>query len=124
MDRRGLKALQLQSEGDVARDIHVREQRIVLEHDVDVALVRRQVSHVLAGQQNASRIRDLEAAEHAQRGRLAAAGRPEERDELAGLDGEVEIVDGHSLAVGLGDVLEVNDRLHQRLLARRVKYSA
>ena len=57
------------------------------------------VGHVLAGEQDAAGVRGLEAAEHAQRRRLAAAGGAEQRDELAGLDGEVEVVHGDVAAV-------------------------
>ena len=33
-----------QRKGDVLRDCHVREQRVVLEHHADLALVRRQLA--------------------------------------------------------------------------------
>ena len=37
---------------------------------------------------------------------------------------EVQVVHGHVLAVALGDIFELDDGLHQRVLARRVRYSA
>ncbi|MCY1305838.1 hypothetical protein D9M70_556640 [compost metagenome] len=48
VDRRMLHPLQFQAEGDVAADRQVREKRVVLEDDIDVALVGRQVRDWLA----------------------------------------------------------------------------
>ena len=85
----------LQPEADVVGDGHVREQRVRLEHHADVALVRRPVGDV---RRRRSMIvpggRLLEARDHPQGRRLAAARRPEERDELARLGGQVEVLDG------------------------------
>ena len=53
---------------------------------------RHVVDHALAEADGAAR-RKLEAGEHAQGRRLAAARGPEQADELARLDVEVEIVD-------------------------------
>ena len=53
----------------------------------------------------------LEAADHAQRGGLAAAGRTEQGEELAALDVERQIVDGDHVAEALGDPFEPNVRL-------------
>ena len=52
----------------------------------DVALVGRQRGDVLAADQDAARGRLLEPRDHAQRRRLAAAGRAEQRDQRARLD--------------------------------------
>ena len=43
-----------------------------------------------------------EAADHPQRGRLPAAGRPQEAEELAVVDLEVDVVDGDDDAARLG----------------------
>jgi hypothetical protein len=61
---------------DVLGDVHVREQRVVLEDGVDVALVRRHAGDRLAGEQDLALGRLLEAGDHAQGRRLAAARRP------------------------------------------------
>src|SRR5271163_5056361 len=55
---------------------------------------RRQVGDVLIGNEDFSFRHFLEAADHAQRRRLAAAGRPEHGDELAVLQFGAEIDDG------------------------------
>ena len=99
----------LEREGDILVDRHVREQRVVLEHHADVALVRRRVvdrptvEHDLA-------VRDaLEAGEHHQAGGLARAGRPEQGQELAARDVQVEVAHDQRLAViGLLDVDETD----------------
>ena len=54
----------------------------------------------------------LEPGEHAQRGRLAAARRADEHEELAVGDVDVEVVDGRGVVEALGHVL-VRDRGHQ-----------
>ena len=48
----------------------------------------------------------LEAGDHAQHGGLAAARRPEEGDELAGADIEVEVLHDGGCAEGFLDVLD------------------
>ena len=49
----------------------------------------------------------LEPGDHPQRGRLAAAGRPDEDDELAVLDLEAEVGDrARTVRIGLADVRE------------------
>ncbi len=103
----------LQPEGDVALDVEVAEERVALEDHVDVALVGRHLLDGLALEQDASLGRDLEAGEHPQRRRLAAARRAEQREELAGGDRQVDRVDGGEVAEALADALEA-DRLPRR----------
>ncbi len=100
--------LALEAEGDVPLDVEVREQRVGLEDRVDVALVGRLLGDVLAAEVDAALGRVLEAADHPQRRRLAAARRAEQRVEGAALDRERELVDGGHLAEALGDALEVD----------------
>ena len=52
----------------------------------------------------------LEAGDHPQRGRLAAARRAEQREELARGDGEVGVVDGDEVGEALGDMVDLDDR--------------
>ncbi|MEA2389806.1 MAG: putative spermidine/putrescine transport system ATP-binding protein, partial [Thermoleophilaceae bacterium] len=69
-----------QAVADVLRDAHVREQRVVLEDRVHVAVERRELRHVAAVQRDGARRRELEAGDHAQHCRLARPGRPEHRE--------------------------------------------
>ena len=97
------QAVLLQAEGDVARDRQMREQRVALEHHVDRPPVRRHAGDVLAVEQDAALVGRLEAGEHAQQRGLAAAGRAEQREELALVDVERHAVDGGEAAEALGD---------------------
>ena len=91
----------------------MREQGVVLEDRVHVALVRRQPGHVLALELDAAGGRLLEAADHPQGRGLAAAGRAEEAEELAVDDLEVDVVDGEHVAERLGHLDEPDvDILH------------
>ena len=82
-------------------DVEVGEQRVVLEDHVHRPLVGRVGRHVAVAQQDPTGGRQLEAADHPQRGRLAAAGRSEEREELPGADLERHAVDRPDLAEAL-----------------------
>src|SRR5207248_4847194 len=69
----------------------------------DVALLRRQRVHALAGDYHISGSRTLQAGDHAQRGRLAAARGAKQADDLARCNREVGILDGDEIAELLGD---------------------
>src|SRR3546814_10837885 len=62
--------------------------------------------HVLVADQDAAAGRHLQAGDHAQRRRLAAAARPQQGHELAGLDREGDAVDGDHRAERLAHLLE------------------
>jgi hypothetical protein len=83
---------QPQSEGHVLPHRHVREQRIGLEHHAHIALGGRDVGNVFAADGDVAGVGVLQPCEQAQRGGLAAARRAEQRDELAGMQGQVEPV--------------------------------
>ena len=53
--------------------------------------------------------------DHAEHGRLAAARRPEEGDELAALDVEVEVLDHGGVGEGLADVLDAEEGFRHRV---------
>ena len=65
---------------------------------------------ILAVEQDAAFARRLEAGEHAQQRGLAAAGGPEQREELALPDVERERVDRDHRAEALADRLEAHQR--------------
>jgi hypothetical protein len=94
-----------QAEADVVGDGHVREDRVALEHHGDAALAGRQVGDVVVADHDAAGVWVLEAGQHPQQGRLAAAGRAEQDHELAVLDRQTDVGDGRCLAarVGLAD---------------------
>ena len=86
-----------EAELDVAHRGHVREEAVGLEDHADVATVRRYVGHVLAVDHHPPRGRPVEPSDEPERGRLAAAGRPEQRDELARRDVEIDPGEGDDL---------------------------
>ena len=84
----------LEREAHVLGDGHVRVQRVVLEDHRDVAILRRDVRDVAIADQDAAVVDLFEAGEHAQSGRLAAAGGSDQDEELAVGDLQVDLVDG------------------------------
>jgi hypothetical protein len=84
---------------DVLAHRHVRPQRVRLEDHSDVPFVRRDVRAPRGVEDRAVAERDralfgrLEAGDAAKRGGLAAPARPQQDEEFAGLDLEVEAVD-------------------------------
>src|ERR1700733_522842 len=105
LDLGALHAHRDQRKGDISSHIHVRIEREELEYESDVAGRGALERNILARQQNATRGRQFQPRDHAQGGRLAAAGRTEQAKELAVLDGEVRVLDRDEIA----------ERLVQRL---------
>ena len=99
--------LQPQTERHVFRHRHVRIQRVVLEHHRDVAVLRRHVVDDVAADHDVAVGDVLEPRDHPQRGRLAAARRTYQHDEL--MVGDVEIDAAHRL-----DLVIALDHLTQR----------
>ena len=105
LGRRGPR--HLEREGDVALDRHVRKQRVALEHGAYGPGLRRPFREVLAVQENAAAIRQVEAGDHAQKRRLAATGRAEQREELAGPNREADAIDSREIAKTARDILNL-----------------
>ena len=96
---------------DVLGDVHVREQGVVLEDRVDVALVRRDAGDRPAGQEDLALGRLLEAGDHPEGRRLAAAGRAEEARERRRRDRQVHPVDRDDVAEPLRDADHLDVRV-------------
>jgi hypothetical protein len=102
----------LEAVGDVVQHRHVREQRVLLEDRVDVALVRRDADGGAPVDLDLALGRLLEAGDQAQRGGPAAARRPEQGEELAVEHVEMDAVDRDDvLAEALRDPRQPHDRL-------------
>ncbi len=112
VDLRLRQLLVSQAEGQVVVHGHVRIERIRLEDHGDVARSRRDVVHDPVADEDPAARDLLEAGEHPERRRLAAAGRPDEHEELAVLDLDHEIVDRARLVELLRNVVE-RDGCHQ-----------
>ena len=83
-----VEALHPQPEGDVAGDVAVWEQLLVLEHHADPAAMRRHAGDVDPVETDRARGDRDEAGDGAQQRALAAARRAEQGDDLAVGDGE------------------------------------
>ena len=96
------------AETDVLRDVEVREERVLLEEVAHASLLRRavdpggRVQPCLVADGDAPAPRSEEAGNHAKGGRLSGAGRPDEGDRLAALDGQLDA--GVEGAKGMGVV--------------------
>ncbi len=84
----------LQAVAEVLANAHVRIQRVALEDHRDVSMARREIGHVAPADRDLARRHLLEPGDRAKERRLAAARRPDERDELAVADLERDVVDG------------------------------
>ena len=101
----------MERHGDVLAHRQRGIERVELEHHGDVALLRRQIVHALPGDDDVARRGALEAGDHAQRRRLAAARRAEQADHFAGRDRKVGVPHGDERAELLGDFADL-DRGH------------
>ena len=102
---------QLQAEGHVVIDGHVRIERVVLENHRDIAILRRHVVHqTIADVQFAFR-NLFKTRDHTERRGLAAARRTDQNDELLVLDIQAEVGNsGHVAGVNLVDVVKLQAR--------------
>ena len=102
-------AAHAQPEPDILRHRPVRKQRVGLEHHAHVAPMHRHVSEVAPAHHDHALVRLLEPGDHPQRRGLAAAGRAEQREELARPHVEIDRVDrDHLCGEALGDPVEVD----------------
>ena len=106
-----------QAEREVVVHGHVRVERVRLEDHRDVTRSGCNVVDDTAADQDPATRHVLEPGEHPQRGRLAAARRTDEDEELAVRDLEREIVDRDRAVEALRDVLEL-DTCHQDRASR------
>ena len=82
-----------QRKGHVLEHGEMRIQRILLEHESDVAVGRRIAGHVASVDPDRTAVRHLQSGDQAQCRRLAGAGRPEQRNEFAVSDRQRQIAD-------------------------------
>ena len=95
-----------QAEGDVVVHVHVRVQRVVLEHHRDVAPVRRLVVDRFAADLDGAGVGVLQPGDGPQQRALAAAGLAHQHGELARRNLQVDAlygVDGAVVLVQSGD---------------------
>jgi hypothetical protein len=100
----------LHAERDVALDAHVRIERIGLEDHRDVALARVQIVDTLAADHDVAFGHGVEAGDHVQEGRFAAARWADQHQELARLDRDVDAFEDVDVAEALLDVDDLERR--------------
>jgi hypothetical protein len=109
-DFRSRHVLLLQAERDVLLDRHVRKQGVRLKHHIDRAAVRRHLRHIDTVDLDRAGGRILEPRQHPQQRRLAAPGRPEQREELAAVDVEPHVIDRDEIVELLDNVPDLDER--------------
>ena len=92
--------LHLQAKGDVLRHGHPRKQRVLLKHH---AAIRAGAEDFFALDGDFARRRRLKTGHGVQQGGFAAAGRPQQADKLAGLDGQLNVFQRHHRATRRGE---------------------
>ena len=83
---------------------------MALKHHAEIAVARLEIVDDAPVDADFARSRILETGDHAQRRRLAAAGRSDEHDELAVFDREVQVLDRLNGAERLVEVDELDTR--------------
>ena len=97
---------------DVLRRRHPEEHLKVLErarHAAQRQLVRGEVGHVCAFEDDTASLRDIDAADHVEQGRLAGAVWPDQREDFAAIDGEANAVDGDDAAESNPQIFDAED---------------
>ncbi len=117
IDLGGRDLVLLETERDVLRHGHVREQRVGLEHHVDRSLVRRHVGDVDAVEENAPLRGPFEPCQHPQQSGFARSRTAEQGEDLALLDFQGHIVHGNRLVELLRDPVDFNQHLLGCLVA-------
>ena len=79
---------------------------------------------ILSVDEDGSGIRLQKAVDHFHGRGLAAAGRPDQDDELPVRDGEVQVLENGGLSIAFGDVLELDHIAHSFTVTKRLAASA
>ncbi len=87
----------------------MREERVALEYDAEAALGRPDGQQIVALEADGAAARLDEARDHLQGRGLAATRRPQQRDELALLDAERQVVDRDLRAEPFAQLLEFQE---------------
>ena len=111
--------------GHVVKDSHVREQRIVLEDGIDIALVRFLVLDALPLYGDRAGAGVLEARDHAKRCRFSTPRGTKQRQEFTLQNLQIQILNHMVFPVPLVHMLQGYDRLfhsHHLLLFVRIRH--
>jgi hypothetical protein len=109
----------LEPERDVAPHRQVLERGVVLEHEPDVALLRRQAGGVDALDPHGPAVGAVQPGDDAQQRGLASAGRPEQGGQLSGRDAHRHVVERDERSEALRHVLDLD--AHRVSFGRRTE---
>ena len=101
---------ELQAEGHVLAHVHVRVERVGLEHHRDLALGGGERVDESAADVDVAGGDAVEPGDHAQQRRLAAARRSDQHDEFAVVDGKVDVAEHARGAVALVQLVDAQVR--------------
>ena len=96
----------LQAERDIAANVEVRKESIVLEHHPEPARRRRHARHILPIHDDAALIGSFESGQQTKGGGLAAAAGTEQGKDVAPRDGQGKAVHCRHAPETLGEALE------------------
>ena len=97
--------------GNVFRGRQVRIERVGLKDHRDIAIRRGDAGNVAAAEDDFAAVGMVKAGEDAQKRALAAAGRADQGDELAGLNIKIDAFEDGVAAEGFGDAAK-RERTH------------
>src|SRR5262249_12483405 len=106
-DRSPLVALHARTERDIAGDVAMREQRVVLEHQSQTPPVRRYTRQIGAVDRDATLVGRHETGDSAEHRALAATTRAQQREDLARGHVQVDGIQCDRVAVGHSESLDV-----------------
>jgi hypothetical protein len=86
-----------------------------LKYHADAAPIRRDAHHGLRSDINLAAVGSIETRDHHQGRGLARSARAQQRDELPGIDREIEIIDGDHRAKALGQMFDRHRRTRRAL---------
>jgi hypothetical protein len=97
-----------QPEADVVGDGHVFEQGVLLKHEADPPFLHTETGGVDVAEQNLPAVRRLQPGDGAQQGGFAGTGGPEQRQQFAGSDVEIDAAQRVELTVVLLDIANLD----------------
>ena len=90
----------------------MRPKRVALKHHPRIPLVGRKVGHIAITHPDRPLFGNIEARQATQQRRLSATARSEQKEELARLDRQADLIDDRQVAKPLGDVFEMDFNRH------------
>ena len=94
---------------DIFKNRHVWEQGVLLEHRIDISLVRGNRRYINTIEYDTTRSWLLKASDHFQRRCFAATGWTEHGKEFTASYREIDVINGNEIAVPFAEMIQLND---------------